>query len=119
MGLGLKDSEDEGDHEGEEDEDFEEDKIQFGEKEQKLLNRFEKYLHSDDEELHPDVEGETPISDKSWGKKKNIFYHTDYVDDEMGGMYVCEEVQCNLLNRYPGWYTLLVSAHSWLVHTPG
>ena len=102
MGLRLKDSEDEEDHEGEgEDEDFEEDEIQFGEKEQKLLNRFEKYLHSDDEELHPGVEGEIPISDKAWGKKKNIFYHTDYVDDELGGMYVYK-YSATCYNSYPG-----------------
>ena len=70
-------------------------------KEQKLLNRFEKYLHSDDEELHPGVEGEIPISDKAWGKKKNIFYHTDYVDDELGGMYVYK-YSATCYNSYPG-----------------
>jgi U3 small nucleolar RNA-associated protein 3 len=93
LGLGLKDSEDEEDlitqKEQLEDEELEEDEergiVPFGEKEQKLLQRFEKYLHSDDEEVHPDEEMGNIVSDKAWGKKKSIFYHTDYVDDEMGG----------------------------------
>ena len=57
----------------------------FGEAEQKLLNRFEKYLHSDDEEIHPDGKEDLSLSDKAWGKSKKIFYSTDYIDDELGG----------------------------------
>ena len=106
MGLGLKDSEDEEDlitqKEQLEDEELEEDEergiVPFGEKEQKLLQRFEKYLHSDDEEVHPDEEMGNIVSDKAWGKKKSIFYHTDYVDDEMGGTYVMKLIQYSFVS---------------------
>ena len=108
MGLGLDDSEEDGDlssvegdasnevdrEEEEEDEEEEEEdeesginEVQFGAYEQKLLNRFEKYLHSSDEEMHGEEEGQ--LTDKSWGRSKKAFYNTDFIDDEIGGEY-CE-----------------------------
>ena len=111
MGLGLDDSEEDGDlssvegeasnevdreEEGEEEEEEEDEgsginEVQFGAYEQKLLNRFEKYLHSSDEEMHGEGEeqGEGQLTDKSWGRSKKAFYNTDFIDDEIGGEY-CE-----------------------------
>ena len=28
-------------------------------------------------------------SEKAWGKRKTTFYSTDFVDDELGGEYIC------------------------------
>ena len=104
MGLGLDDSEkdsdldsvegdvkDESGREGEEEEveGSDSDAVQFGAYEQKLLSRFEKYLHSSDEEMHEEGEeegeGEGQLTDKSWGRSKRTFYSTDFIDDEIGG----------------------------------
>ena len=108
MGLGLDESEEEedgdlsgvegdendvedsgsGDEEGEgEEERSDTDEVPFGAYEQKLLSRFEKYLHSSDEEMHGEEEGqgEGQLTGKSWGRSKKVFYSTDFIDDEIGG----------------------------------
>ena len=64
----------------------EESGAELGEYEQKLLNKFQKYLHSSDDETYSENDEEIGApSDKSWGRNKKMYYSTDFIDDEMGG----------------------------------
>lgn len=50
---------------------------------QKILRKLGHRAVSSDEE--ESVERPDGPSEKAWGKRKAMFYNTDYIDDELGG----------------------------------
>ena len=53
-------------------------------------NKHLEEMASDLEEEGEEGEDEEMPDAKAWGQKKQDFFHTDYVDDDLPGMFLCQ-----------------------------